>query len=112
MKPPVHSPSQHMRVFLAFDLPMKTKYQRYNYQIFLKKIKRNGFHQLQKSIYVRSCANSHHADKWSNIIKKIIPKEGDTIILRITEYQWSNMIHMINYDDIQPEKEMEQLVLF
>lgn len=80
-----------MRTLLFFDLPTLTTEDRKNYRVFVKYIKTNGFYMLQESVYCKMSIDSHMANVTINKIQNNVPKEGNIMILTVTEKQFSSM---------------------
>lgn len=80
-----------MRSLLFFDLPTLTNEHRKSYRDFVKFIKTNGFYMLQESVYCKMSIDNHTADVTINRIKNNVPKEGNIMILTVTEKQFSSM---------------------
>lgn len=80
-----------MRLMLFFDLPVEKASERREYRQFVKLLKKNGFFMLQKSIYVKMGIDAQVIDLTIKKIKKEVPKNGNIMILTITEKQFSNI---------------------
>lgn len=80
-----------MRLMLFFDLPVEKASERREYRQFVKLLKKNGFFMLQKSIYVKMGIDAQVIDLTIKKIKKEVPKEGNIMVLTITEKQFSNI---------------------
>ena len=78
---------------VCFDLPVLTKLQRKQYGVFRKRIIKDGFIQLQFSVYMRYCGSSETADVHERRIANWIPPEGHVWILRITDTQYEKSKH-------------------
>ena len=76
---------------LFFDLPVEKASERREYRQFVKLLKKNGFFMLQKSIYVKMGIDAQVIDLTIKKIKKEVPKEGNIMVLTITEKQFSNI---------------------
>lgn len=80
-----------MWVFAMFDLPVETRLQRRNYTRFRKALLRNGFIQLQYSIYARSCASEESAQVHSDRVRGFLPPDGEVRVLTLTDKQYGRM---------------------
>ncbi len=60
-----------MRLILFFDLPQKTKEDKYNYQKFSKNLKKLGFIRVQFSVYSRLCIDRNVASSLMKNIKLV-----------------------------------------
>ena len=64
-----------MRLILFFDLPVVTKKDRRNYNVFRKYLIKNGYLMMQYSVYCKIFANREAAVKHVNILKKNVPDD-------------------------------------
>lgn len=85
---------KQMRVLLIYDLPMVNDSDRVVYNRFHNNIKKIGFYMIQYSVYTKVIQNESSFIQRCDQIKKIIPDRGNIIILKITEKQYQNMIHL------------------
>ena len=74
---------RYMRTLLFFDLPTLTASERKAAAMFRKALLKEGFLMLQESVYCKLSLNER--------VKKYLPKEGNVIMLTITEKQFENM---------------------
>lgn len=101
-----------MRSILFFDLPVEKDAQRRAYTKFVKNIKKIGFGILQKSVYIKLDMDAQSADSTKEKVKKILPKEGSVIVLRVTEKQFSTMDFLVGTiltDVIMDDKRVVEL---
>ncbi len=101
-----------MRSILFFDLPVEKDAQRRAYTKFVKSIKKIGFGILQKSVYIKLDMDSQSADSTKEKVKKILPKEGSVIMLRVTEKQFASMDFLVGTiltDVIMDDKRVVEL---
>ena len=80
-----------MRLFVMFDLPVKTPGERREAAQFRKFLLNDGYYMMQYSIYVRICNGSEAADKHELRLKSNLPEHGSVRVLRITERQYTAM---------------------
>ena len=80
-----------MRLLLFFDLPVEKVEQQRNYRRFVKALKKNGFYMLQKSVYVKLGIDMQSIDSTIKKIKQEVPKDGNIMILSITEKQFASL---------------------
>ena len=80
-----------MRLFVMFDLPVKTGKERKEAARFRKFLLNDGYYMLQFSIYVRICNGLESADKHEQRLKNHLPAHGSVRLLRITERQYTAM---------------------
>lgn len=94
---------RYMRVIVLFDLPVITSKNRKDYRDFRKYLIKNGFLQMQESVYCKLASNSNTCDAIAENVRKNKPPEGLVQLLKITEKQYSKM------DYITGEKKTEVL---
>lgn len=80
-----------MRIILFFDLPVKTKKERFVYSKFRNMLIKRGYIMIQFSVYAKILANRDAANLEKNSIKKIIPEKGNVRIMIITEAQYNKI---------------------
>ena len=80
-----------MRLFVMFDLPVRTGEERKEAARFRKFLLNDGYYMLQYSIYVRICGGMEAADKHEQRLKNNLPENGSVRLLRITERQYTAM---------------------
>jgi len=81
-----------MRLFVFFDMPVKTKAERREYAKFRDYLMDDGFLMLQYSVYTRLCSNDSSADRHIGKIVSFRPKYGNIRILAVTEKQFESMV--------------------
>lgn len=79
---------QAMWLFAMFDLPVKTRAQRREYTRFRKSLLRDGFSQLQFSVYARYCVSEESSVAHCDRIRGFLPPEGQVRMLAVTERQF------------------------
>ena len=82
---------RYMRLMVFFDLPVETSKQRREYRLFRKKLLKEGYLMIQKSVYSKLVINENAARIALGRLKKIRPPEGQVQVLRVTEKQYVNM---------------------
>lgn len=80
-----------MRSILFFDLPQVTSSEKRIYRKFVKNIKEIGFYMIQESVYVKMSIDSQVVSSVVSKVKSFSPKNGNIIILSVTEKQFSQM---------------------
>ena len=65
-----------MWIFAVFDLPTQTKEQRHAYTQFRQTLLKNGFSQLQYSVYIRNMPTFHKAEALVEQLGRETPAEG------------------------------------
>jgi len=101
-----------MWILVLFDLPTETKKDRKNYNIFRKKLLKDGFTMFQFSIYLRHCPSRENADVHIKRVKLNLPPNGHIGILRITDKQFGMMELFFNKKEETLPKISQQLELF
>lgn len=80
-----------MRILVMFDLPVLTKIDRRNYNLFRKFLLQNGFVMMQESIYCKLVLNKTSAESVLSNIRKNKPPKGLIQMMTITEKQFSEI---------------------
>lgn len=80
-----------MRILLFYDLPMTTAQEQKIYRIFHKNIEKEGFVQMQESVYTKIVLNLQMAKASIERLKKIVPSNALVQVLTITEKQYASM---------------------
>lgn len=80
-----------MWIVTMFDLPVDTTQARREYAQFRKMLLKDGFTQMQYSVYSRHCASQENADVHLRRIERNIPPDGEVRILTITDKQFERM---------------------
>jgi CRISPR-associated protein Cas2 len=101
-----------MWVVVLFDLPVDTKMARRDYTRFRKKLLRDGFAQMQFSVYIRHCASKENAEVHIQRVSGWIPDDGEVRIITITDKQYERMLIFWGKRRKPPEKPPAQLELF
>lgn len=101
---------RYMRLMLFFDLPVKTSKQRKDYRTFRKFLLKDGFLQLQESVYSKLVINDAMAGSSINRVRKNRPPEGLVQILKVTENQYSTMDYITgsraDYEEVDTTEEL------
>lgn len=80
-----------MRVFVMFDLPVLTLFDRKEYRRFRKFLIKSGFIMQQESVYTKLCINASVSNAVENLVKANAPKKGIVSLLTVTEKQYASM---------------------
>lgn len=80
-----------MRMLLFFDLPRETSKQRAAATRFVKDLIKQGFIMLQESVYCKLSLNISSLELQKEAVKKVKPKEGNVLLLTVTEKQFNSM---------------------
>lgn len=108
------NPSRYkaMWLFAMFDLPVKTREERRRYVRFRKNLLREGFMQLQYSVYARYFESEEASTACRRRIAVRVPEDGRVRILHVTERQFGKMAVLFGKQLREPESPPEQLLLF
>lgn len=101
-----------MWLFAMFDLPVLTKENRREYTRFRKTLLREGFTQLQYSVYARYCTGEDVAETHRGHITETIPPDGQVRLLSVTDRQFGKMLVFYGENRVPPEPEPVQLEFF
>lgn len=101
-----------MWLFVFFDLPVKTKKQRKAAAQFRKNLEKDGFTMMQFSVYTRHCGSKESMEVHIGRVKRLIPTDGKTSILKITDKQYSDIINFFGKEREVELKTPQQLELF
>lgn len=80
-----------MWLLAMFDLPVLTKAQRHQYAQFRKLLLKQGFVQLQLSVYARFAASEESVEAVRSRIRAGLPPEGQIRLLAVTDHQYGRM---------------------
>lgn len=117
---PRHAPTEHVRitgyrlmwVFVLFDLPVDTPAARRAYAQFRKWLLRDGFTQLQYSVYARCCPSQESAEVHATRVANRVPDDGEVRILYLTDKQFARQEIYDGKRRRQPDKPPRQLEFF
>ena len=101
-----------MWLMVMFDLPVVSTEEKRQYTRFRKYLLREGFLQLQFSVYAKFCASRENAQKYLNHLKAAVPPGGKVRLLMITDKQFGDMVSLYGKKIEEVEKKPEQLLLF
>jgi CRISPR-associated protein Cas2 len=97
---------------VMFDLPTHTPEDKKRYAVFRTFMLKNGFIMMQYSVYMRHHPSTENAVVHANRIKKALPPKGEIRILRITDFQFSQMEVFFGNRRREVERAPEQLQFF
>lgn len=100
-----------MRVMLFFDLSTLTSEDLKSYRNFMKNLKKEGFYMLQESVYVKMVLNQQIADSTINAVKSFSPKNGNIMVLVVTEKQFSSIITIIGENKTDVINDIDRIVI-
>ena len=101
-----------MWLMVMFDLPTVTREEKREYSRFRKYLLKEGFIQLQFSVYAKFCASRENAEKYYRYIGSAVPPNGHIRLLMITDKQFGDMVSLYGKTVQEIEKKPEQLLLF
>lgn len=101
-----------MWVLTMFDLPTDTKKARHDYAQFRKMLLRDGFRQMQYSVYARACPSRENADVHVGRVEGALPPDGEVRVLVITDKQFERMRVFFGKRRTKAESAPCQLELF
>lgn len=80
-----------MWIVAMFDLPVDTRKARRAYTQFRKSLLRDGFRQMQYSVYTRHCASEENAEVHIQRVQAALPDDGEVRLLAVTDKQFERM---------------------
>lgn len=101
-----------MQLFVLFDLPTKTKRDRFNANRFRRELIKDGYQMLQFSIYTRLCKGEDTVEKHRKRLNKSLPPRGNIRVLQVTETQYSRMQILVGEAKKIEKIASNQLILF
>lgn len=101
-----------MWLYVMFDLPVETRLQRKAAARFRKDLVQDGFSMHQFSVYIRHCPSLQNAAVHVNRIRGFVPDEGFVSILKVTDKQFGETIHLQGRKSKPPPPTPHQLELF
>lgn len=101
-----------MWVIALFDLPVHSKEARRQYARFRKALIRDGFLQMQYSVYMRHASSRENAEVHIRRVELAVPPEGEVRVLAITDKQFSRMRVFWGQSRAETERPPAQLELF
>lgn len=102
---------RYMRVIVMFDLPMETPAEIRAYTAFRKKLLKEGFLMLQKSVYCKLALNSGAGEAIMNSVRLNKPPCGLVQMMMITEKQFSKIEYVIGHKISNVLDTTERLVI-
>ena len=101
-----------MWLFVLFDLPVDTAAARRAYAQFRKFLLKDGFLQLQYSVYGRVCAREEAMEVHTKRTEARVPDDGEVRLLCITDKQFEKQRIFWGKLRKQPPKPPAQLEFF
>ena len=84
-----------MRVIVMFDLPMGTTAERREYTRFRKSLIRDGFIQVQESVYSKLALNPTISRSIMDTVRRNKPSKGLVQMLVVTEKQYAKIEYVL-----------------
>lgn len=101
-----------MRLMVLFDLPVKTKAERKEANLFRRFLKSDGYDMLQLSVYCRICRGQDMVDKHLARLQGHLPPTGCVRALQVTNQQYARMKILVGEMRKQEKVAAQQLLLF
>lgn len=102
---------RYMRIILFYDLPAVTNTDKRVYRKFHVFLEREGFIQMQESIYTKLVLNNIVAKSVVSRVKEKSPSKGVIQILTITEKQFSQIEYIIGSKQTNHIDSEERLII-
>jgi CRISPR-associated protein Cas2 len=101
-----------MWLFAMFDLPVDTKAARRAYAQFRKFLLKDGFTQVQYSVYARVCVSEETMHVHAKRVEIRVPEDGEVRLICITDKQFERQRIFWGKLRKQPPKAPLQLEFF
>lgn len=101
-----------MWLFALFDLPVDTRAARRAYVQFRKFLLKDGFQQLQYSVYARVCPSEAAVEVHARRVESRVPDDGEVRLVCITDKQFGRQRIFWGKTRKQPPKAPRQLEFF
>lgn len=99
-----------MRLIVFFDLPVKTAKQCKDYRTFRKFLLKDGYLQLQESVYAKLVVNDGVAGAAVARLRKNRPPAGLVQVLKVSEAAFATMEYITGnrtaYDEVDTMEEL------
>ena len=99
-----------MRLIVFFDLPVQTAKQRKDYRLFRKFLLKDGYLQLQESVYAKLVVNDGSASAAVARLRKNRPPAGLVQVMRVSEAAYATMEFITGdrkaYDEVDTTEEL------
>lgn len=82
---------RYMRLMVFFDLPVKTKLERKDANLFRKFLQADGYDMVQLSVYSRVCRGREGVEKHLARLRGHLPPSGCVRLLQLTEQQYGRI---------------------
>lgn len=101
-----------MWLFVLFDLPVDTRAARKAYAQFRKSLLKDGFLQIQYSVYARVCPSEEAVQVHIRRVESRVPNDGEVRMLCITDKQFGRQRILWGKARKLPPKAPKQLEFF
>jgi len=101
-----------MRLFVLFDLPVKTKRDRRLYQKFHNFLVKDGYDMLQLSVYMRVTNGFDGVETHLARLRRNLPPRGNVRAMVVTEKQYARMLVLVGEPTVQEKTVGDQLQLW
>ena len=105
-----YSRVRYMRLIVFFDLPVQTAKQRKDYRLFRKFLLKDGYLQLQESVYAKLVVNDGIASAAVARLRKNRPPAGLVQVMRVSEAAYATMEFITGdrkaYDEVDTTEEL------
>ena len=99
-----------MRLIVFFDLPVQTAKQRKDYRLSRKFLLKDGYLQLQESVYAKLVVNDGIASAAVARLRKNRPPAGLVQVMRVSEAAYATMEFITGdrkaYDEVDTTEEL------
>lgn len=99
-----------MRLIVFFDLPVQTAKQRKEYRLFRKFLLKDGYLQLQESVYAKLVVNDGIAAAAVARLRKNRPPAGLVQVMKVSEAAYATMEFITGnrkaYDEVDTTEEL------
>lgn len=103
---------QLMWMMVMFDLPVETRKERKIASKFRHFLLDKGFEMAQFSVYMKFTGTKEQSKKYIKEIENEAPEKGDVCVLFFTDKQFSQIIHIENWNETPLSQKPDQLLLF
>lgn len=101
---------RYMRLIVFFDLPVQTAKQRKDYRLFRKFLLKDGYLQLQESVYAKLVVNDGIAAGAVSRLRKNRPPAGLVQVMKVSEAAYATMEFITGdrkaYDEVDTTEEL------
>lgn len=101
---------RYMRLIVFFDLPVQTAKQRKDYRQFRKFLLKDGYLQLQESVYAKLVVNDGAAGAAVARLRKSRPPAGLVQVMKVSEAAYATMEYITGnrkpYDEVDTMEEL------